>query len=141
VVVLNEVVWGIFWKVFRRSCGLPTRSAGPTDRSASLLVGRTYLSGTTVSLVGGDPGVPMSQMGLSIPTSPGPITRGVNPTVTLVGANKHSCHCCRLCHLSSEAKKRQQSPGCFGPEINIVSIIYFCFLHSQGGRLYNDSMT
>jgi hypothetical protein len=59
-VVLNEVVWGIFWKVFRRSCGLPTRSVGPTDRSASLLVGRTYLLGTAVSLVGGDPGVPMS---------------------------------------------------------------------------------
>jgi hypothetical protein len=33
---------------------------GPFDRSASLLVGRAYLSGTTVSLVGGDPGVPMS---------------------------------------------------------------------------------
>jgi hypothetical protein len=32
----------------------------PLDRSASLLVGRTYLSGTAVSLVGGDPGVPMS---------------------------------------------------------------------------------
>jgi hypothetical protein len=36
------------------------RSAGPTDRSAGLLVGRTHLSGTAVSLVGGDPGVPMS---------------------------------------------------------------------------------
>jgi hypothetical protein len=59
-VELNEVVWEIFWKVFRRSCGLPTRSVGPTNRSASLLVGRTYLSGTAVSLVGGDPGVPMS---------------------------------------------------------------------------------
>jgi hypothetical protein len=33
---------------------------GPLDRSASLLVGRTYLSGTAMSLVGGDPGVPMS---------------------------------------------------------------------------------
>jgi hypothetical protein len=32
---------------------------GP-DRSSGLLVGRTHLSGTTVSLVGGDPGVPMS---------------------------------------------------------------------------------
>jgi hypothetical protein len=35
-------------------------SGGPTDRSAGLLVGRTHLSGTAVSLVGGDPGVPMS---------------------------------------------------------------------------------
>jgi hypothetical protein len=59
VVVLNEVIWGIFWKVFRRSCGLPTRSVGPTNRSACLLVGRTYLLGMAVSLVGGDPGVPM----------------------------------------------------------------------------------
>jgi hypothetical protein len=33
---------------------------GPLDRSAGLLVGRTHLSGTAVSLVGGDPGVPMS---------------------------------------------------------------------------------
>jgi hypothetical protein len=57
---LDKVVWGIFWKVFRRSCGPPTRSVGPTNRSAGLLVGRTHLSGTTVSLVGGDPGVPMS---------------------------------------------------------------------------------
>jgi hypothetical protein len=45
---------------FRRSCGPPTRSVGPTDRSAGLLVGRTHLSGTVMSLVGGDPGVPMS---------------------------------------------------------------------------------
>jgi hypothetical protein len=60
VVILNEVVWKIFKKVFRRSCGLPTRSVGPTDRSKGLLVGRTYLSGTAVSLVGGDPGVSMS---------------------------------------------------------------------------------
>jgi hypothetical protein len=51
---------GIFWRVFRRSCGRPTRSVGPTDRSAGLLVGLTHLSGTDVSLVGGDPGVPMS---------------------------------------------------------------------------------
>jgi hypothetical protein len=64
-VVINQVVWGIFWKVFRRSYGLPIRSAGPTDRSAGLLVGRTHLSGTAVSLVGGDPGVPMSHMPLS----------------------------------------------------------------------------
>jgi hypothetical protein len=59
-VVGNEVVWGIFWKVFRRSCRPPTRSVGPTNRSAGLLVGRTHLSGMAVSLVGGDPGVPMS---------------------------------------------------------------------------------
>jgi hypothetical protein len=38
----------------------PTRSVGPTDRSAGLLVGRTHLSGMVVSLVSGDPGVPMS---------------------------------------------------------------------------------
>jgi hypothetical protein len=57
---LDKVVWGIFWNVFRRSCGPPTRSVGPTDRSASLLVGRTHLSGTAMSLIGGDLGVPMS---------------------------------------------------------------------------------
>jgi hypothetical protein len=45
---------------FRRSCGPPTRSVGPTDRLAGLLVGRTRLSGTVLSLVGGDQGVPMS---------------------------------------------------------------------------------
>jgi hypothetical protein len=33
---------------------------GPLDKSAGLLVGRTYLSGTSVNLVGGDLGVPMS---------------------------------------------------------------------------------
>jgi hypothetical protein len=33
---------------------------GPLDWSAGLLVGRTRLSGTVVSLVGGDPGVPVS---------------------------------------------------------------------------------
>jgi hypothetical protein len=54
--VPNEAVWGIFWKVFRRSCGSPTRSVGPTDRSADLLVGQTHLSGTAMILVGGDPG-------------------------------------------------------------------------------------
>jgi hypothetical protein len=27
--------------------------------------------------------------------------------VTLVGANKHFRHRCRLCHLSGEAKERQ----------------------------------
>jgi hypothetical protein len=43
----------VVWKVFRRS-------VWPTDRSAGLLVGRTHLSGTAVSLVGGDPGVLMS---------------------------------------------------------------------------------
>jgi hypothetical protein len=32
----------------------------PTDRSAGILVGRTQLSGTAVSLVGGDPEVLMS---------------------------------------------------------------------------------
>jgi hypothetical protein len=36
------------------------KSGGPADRSAGLLVGRTHLLGTAVSLVGGDPGVPMS---------------------------------------------------------------------------------
>jgi hypothetical protein len=61
-VVIDQVVRGIFWKVFRRSCGPPTRSVGPTDRSAGLLVGRTHLSGTAVSLVGGEPGIPMSHM-------------------------------------------------------------------------------
>jgi hypothetical protein len=60
VIALNEVVWGIFWKVFRRSYGPPTRSVGPTNRLAGLLVGRTYISGTIVSLVSGDPGLPMS---------------------------------------------------------------------------------
>jgi hypothetical protein len=39
---------------------MPTRSVGPTDRSAGLLVGRTHLLGIAVSLVGGDLGVPMS---------------------------------------------------------------------------------
>jgi hypothetical protein len=57
---MDEVVWGIFWKVFWRSCGPPNRSVGPTDGSAGLLVGRTHLSGTAMSLVGGDPRVPMS---------------------------------------------------------------------------------
>jgi hypothetical protein len=50
----------MFYKVFRRLYGLPTRSVGPTNRSASLLVGRTHLSETAVSLVGGDPGVAVS---------------------------------------------------------------------------------
>jgi hypothetical protein len=38
---------------------------GPLDRLAGLLVGRTHLSGTVVSLVGGDPRVPMSHNPLS----------------------------------------------------------------------------
>jgi hypothetical protein len=59
-VVMDQVVWGIFWKVLRRLCGSPTRSVGPINRSAGLLVGRTHLSGTAESLVGGDPRVPMS---------------------------------------------------------------------------------
>jgi hypothetical protein len=42
------------------SLGPHVRSDRPTDRSAGLLVGRTHLSGPAVSLVGGDPGVPMS---------------------------------------------------------------------------------
>jgi hypothetical protein len=40
--------------------GLQLGRLGPFDRSASLLVGRTHLSGTAMSPVGGDPGVPMS---------------------------------------------------------------------------------
>jgi hypothetical protein len=39
---------------------MPTRSVGSTNRSVGLLVGQTHLSETAVSLVGGDPGVPMS---------------------------------------------------------------------------------
>jgi hypothetical protein len=57
---LDKVVWGIFWEVFRRSCGPPTRLVGPTDRSAGLLMGQTHVPGTAGRLVGGDPGVPMS---------------------------------------------------------------------------------
>jgi hypothetical protein len=57
---MDQVIWGIFWKVFSRSRGLLTRSVGPTNRSAGLLVDRTHLSGTAVSLVGGNAGVPMS---------------------------------------------------------------------------------
>jgi hypothetical protein len=59
-VVIDQVIWGIFWKVFRRSCGPPTRWVGSINRSAGLLVGRTHLPGMAVSLVSGDPGVPMS---------------------------------------------------------------------------------
>jgi hypothetical protein len=43
-----------------RSCEPQTRSVEPTNRSAVLLLGRTHLSGTAVSLVSGDLGVPMS---------------------------------------------------------------------------------
>jgi hypothetical protein len=44
------------------SSGPHVRSGRPTNRSAGLLVGRTHLPGTAVSLVGGDRGVPMSHM-------------------------------------------------------------------------------
>jgi hypothetical protein len=73
---MDQVVWGIFQMVFRRSCGLPTRSVGPTDRSADLLVGRTHLSGTAMSLVGGDPwGTHVSQVLVGLHgTSPSRIT-------------------------------------------------------------------
>jgi hypothetical protein len=33
---------------------------GPLSSRGGLLVGQTHLSGTTMSLVGGDPGIPMS---------------------------------------------------------------------------------
>jgi hypothetical protein len=42
------------------SLGPHVRSDRPTDRLAGLLVGWTHLSGTTMSLVSGDRGVPMS---------------------------------------------------------------------------------
>jgi hypothetical protein len=42
------------------SSGPHVRSDKTTNRSVGLLVGRTHLSGTAVSLVGGDPGVSMS---------------------------------------------------------------------------------
>jgi hypothetical protein len=45
---------------YQEVVGLPTRSAGPTNRSADLLVGWTHLSGIAVNLVGGNPGVPKS---------------------------------------------------------------------------------
>jgi hypothetical protein len=61
---MDYVVWGIFSKAFRRSCGPPNRSVGPTDRSTGLLVGRTHLSGMVMSLVGGDPRVPISHSDL-----------------------------------------------------------------------------
>jgi hypothetical protein len=42
------------------SSGPHVRSGRPTNRSAGLQMGRTHLSGTATSLVGGDLGVPMS---------------------------------------------------------------------------------
>jgi hypothetical protein len=39
---------------------------GPTGRSVGLLVGRTHLSGTAMSPVGGVPGVPMSHTYLNL---------------------------------------------------------------------------
>jgi hypothetical protein len=50
------------------SCPLAHTSgrAGPTDRSAGLLVGRFCLSGTAETLVGGDPWVPMSHNDVSV---------------------------------------------------------------------------
>jgi hypothetical protein len=59
---------------------LPTRSVGPTDRSASLLVGQTHLSGTTMSLVGGDLGVPMSHKDIFNNERPLPTTDMVKLT-------------------------------------------------------------
>jgi hypothetical protein len=44
---------------------------GAFDRSAGLLVGRTHLSGTTLSLVGGDPGTHVSSNYSSLPPSLG----------------------------------------------------------------------
>jgi hypothetical protein len=44
-----------------------------------LLVGRTYLSGTTVSLVGGDPGVPMSHNIVDGRSSDAPVRRRLEP--------------------------------------------------------------
>jgi hypothetical protein len=49
----------IYWKVFGRSCGPQIRSVRLTVRLACLLIGWTYLSGTAMSLVGGDIRVPM----------------------------------------------------------------------------------
>jgi hypothetical protein len=46
---------------------------GPTDRSVGLLVGRARLSGMAETLVGGDPGVPMS---LTLSFYPPPLPRG-----------------------------------------------------------------
>jgi hypothetical protein len=79
------------------------------------------LSGTAVSLVGGDPGVPMSHSNPCAcgpfcnhvfydQTFPSPVTRGVNSVPTLVSANKHSWRCGHKFNLSGEAKERQQLP-------------------------------
>jgi hypothetical protein len=43
------------------------------------------------------------------PDVPSPITRGVNPVATLVGANKQFCRHRHLCQPSGEAKERQQA--------------------------------
>jgi hypothetical protein len=56
------------------------RSGGPTDRLASLLVGRTHLSGTAVSLVGGDPEVPMSHTTIFTYVLNCSIMASINPT-------------------------------------------------------------
>jgi hypothetical protein len=56
-----------------------TSSVGPTDRSAGLLVGRTHLSVTAVSLVGRDLGVPMSQKPVNISPPVGRRARGTQP--------------------------------------------------------------
>jgi hypothetical protein len=52
---LDEVVQGL-----TRSLGLWIMSLGPLDRSAALLAGWVHLTGTSGTLVGGDPWVPMS---------------------------------------------------------------------------------
>jgi hypothetical protein len=57
---LPNRIGGIFWKVFRRSCGPPTKLVGSTVRSAGLLVGWTHLSEMVMNLVSRDPSVPMS---------------------------------------------------------------------------------
>jgi hypothetical protein len=50
----DKVIWGSSEK----SSGPQIRFVGPTVRLTSLLLGRTHLSGTVVSMVGGDLGVP-----------------------------------------------------------------------------------
>jgi hypothetical protein len=71
------------------SCGLPTRSVGPTDRSAGLLVGRTHFSGTAVSLVGGDPEVPMSHTRGGYPYSEkNPTINGLRPWLRIVRSGR-----------------------------------------------------
>jgi hypothetical protein len=58
---LSELVYLVLYSKLS-SCPRAHMSgrAGPTDRSAGLLVGRACLSGTAKTLVGGDQGVPMS---------------------------------------------------------------------------------